>query len=93
MYLQSTKNIGSGLWLAVTTCGGSVDIEVSAKNKKIYTLKDIGKKLKIITFIVIFISNSSSSKNRPPFQVVFCLKYAYIFLQKSYDCYDTTSFV
>ncbi|XP_041982057.1 uncharacterized protein LOC121735333 [Aricia agestis] len=31
----------NGIWLAVSTCGGSVDVEVSAKGKRLYIIKDI----------------------------------------------------
>ncbi|CAK1555579.1 unnamed protein product [Leptosia nina] len=40
-YFKAGIGFGGGLWLAVTTCGGSVDVEVIVKGKRLYLVKDI----------------------------------------------------
>ncbi|XP_046969767.1 protein NDNF-like [Vanessa cardui] len=44
-YLKTTSG-GSGIWLVVSTCGGSVDIEVSVRGKRLYMAKNIESHLK-----------------------------------------------
>ncbi|XP_023941152.2 uncharacterized protein LOC112048036 [Bicyclus anynana] len=40
-YLKTVVGSGGGLWLAVSTCSGSVDIDVSVKGKRLYLAKNI----------------------------------------------------
>ncbi|XP_072944622.1 protein NDNF-like [Epargyreus clarus] len=40
-YFKATISSGGGLWLGISTCGGSVDVEVSVRGKRLYLLKDI----------------------------------------------------
>ncbi|CAH2093149.1 unnamed protein product [Euphydryas editha] len=41
VYYLKTSSGGSGIWLVVSTCGGSVDIEVSVRGKRLYMAKNI----------------------------------------------------
>ncbi|XP_069361269.1 protein NDNF isoform X1 [Maniola hyperantus] len=56
-YLKTIVGSGGGLWLAVSTCGGSVDIDVSVKGKRLYLAKNIEPHLKF--YIPSPISSSS----------------------------------
>ncbi|CAH0725546.1 unnamed protein product, partial [Brenthis ino] len=56
-YLKTSGNSGSGLWVVVSTCGGSVDIEVSVRGKKLYISKNIEPHLKF--FVPAPITSSS----------------------------------
>ncbi|KAG6450627.1 uncharacterized protein LOC115443880 isoform X2 [Manduca sexta] len=40
-YFKATIGAGGGLWLTVTTCGGSVDVEVLVRGKRLYLAKNI----------------------------------------------------
>ncbi|XP_045500724.1 protein NDNF-like [Colias croceus] len=40
-YFKAAVGTGGGVWLALTTCGGSVDVEVGVKGKRLYSVKDI----------------------------------------------------
>ncbi|XP_022118005.2 protein NDNF-like [Pieris rapae] len=40
-YFKTGVGFGSGMWLSLTTCGGSVDVEVIVKGKRLYAIKDI----------------------------------------------------
>ncbi|CAH2235074.1 jg14557 [Pararge aegeria aegeria] len=56
-YLKTTVGSGGGLWLAASTCGGSIDIDVSVKGKRLYLTKNIEPHLKF--FIPAPIASSS----------------------------------
>ncbi|XP_068617945.1 protein NDNF-like [Battus philenor] len=40
-YFKATVGTSGGIWVAISTCGGAVDIEVLVKGKRVYTVKSI----------------------------------------------------
>ncbi|VVC95655.1 unnamed protein product [Leptidea sinapis] len=58
-YFKASQEKG-GLWMAISTCGGSVDVEVLVKGKRLYMIKDIDPHAKF--FVAAPIPNSSTQE-------------------------------
>ncbi|CAK1587158.1 unnamed protein product [Parnassius mnemosyne] len=45
-YFKAAVGMGGGIWVAISTCGGAIDIEVLVKGKRLYISKSVEPHLK-----------------------------------------------